>query len=143
VATSSLGFLSDTTANKLLRLDWIEALQTPGCALCHMSSAQKPALCRNAAERGGYRCDQRDSWRELWGLCHWHAWMATETPHSAGSLAILYADVLRHDFEHLAELTALTHQATSGAAFASFTVATPAGLALLATATTLSSVPPA
>jgi hypothetical protein len=31
--------------------------------------------------------------------------MATETHHSAGSLAILYADVLHHDLEHLAALT--------------------------------------
>jgi len=29
-------FSPDTIANKLLRLDWIEVLQTPGCALCHM-----------------------------------------------------------------------------------------------------------
>jgi hypothetical protein len=50
--------------------------------------------------------DQRDTWREARGLCHWHAWMAMETPHNAGSVAILYADVLRHDLEHLAELTA-------------------------------------
>jgi hypothetical protein len=48
---------------------------------------------------------QRDTWRRSRGLCHWHAWMATETPHSAGSLAILYADVLHHDVEHLAALT--------------------------------------
>jgi hypothetical protein len=34
--------------------------------------------------------------------------MATETPHSAGSLAILYADVLHHDVEHVAALTAAT-----------------------------------
>jgi len=32
--------------------------------------------------------------------------MATETPHSGGSLALLYADVLHHDLEHLAALTA-------------------------------------
>jgi hypothetical protein len=48
---------------------------------------------------------QRDIWRAARGLCHWHAWMATETPHSAGSLAILYADVLHQDVEHLAALT--------------------------------------
>ncbi len=38
-------FSPDTTANKLLRLDWIEALQTPGCALCHMGQ-RKPDGCR-------------------------------------------------------------------------------------------------
>src|SRR5215470_5747387 len=52
--------------------------------------------------------DQRDIWREARGLCHWHAWSATETPHSAGSLAILYADVLRHDLAQLAMLTDAT-----------------------------------
>ena len=50
--------------------------------------------------------DQRDIWRESRGLCHWHAWMATETLTVPGVVAILYADVLRHDLEHLAALTA-------------------------------------
>src|SRR5215831_10378954 len=95
-------FSPDTTANRLLRLDWIEALQTSGCALCHMSQRYVETLLNEAVTDVG----QRDTWREARGLCHWHAWMATKTPHSAGSLAILYADVLRHDLEQLAALTA-------------------------------------
>jgi hypothetical protein len=101
-------FSPDTTANKLLRLDWIEALQTPGCALCHMGQRKSQRYVETLLNEAVTDVDQRDTWREARGLCHWHAWMATETPHSAGSLALLYADVLRHDTEHLAALTAAT-----------------------------------
>jgi Family of unknown function (DUF6062) len=99
-------FSPDTTANKLLRLDWIEALQTPGCALCHMGQRKSLRYVETLLNEAVIDVDQRDTWREARGLCHWHAWMATETPHSAGSVAILYADVLHHDREHLAALTA-------------------------------------
>src|SRR5215472_10290565 len=99
-------FSRDSTANKLLRLDWIEALQTPGCALCHMGQRKSQRYVETLLNEAVTDVDQRDTWREARGLCHWHAWMTTETPHSAGSLAILYADVLRHDLGHLAALTA-------------------------------------
>jgi Family of unknown function (DUF6062) len=99
--------LSPNTAPKnLLRLDWIESLQTPGCALCHISQRKSQRYVETLLNEAVTDVDQRDTWREARGLCHWHAWMATETPHSAGSVAILYADVLRHDLEHLAALTA-------------------------------------
>src|SRR5215475_5523736 len=99
--------LSPYTAPKnLLRLDWIEALQTPGCALCHMGQRKSQRYVETLLNEAVSDVDQRDTWREVRGLCHWHAWMATETPHSGGSLALLYADVLRHDLEHLAALTA-------------------------------------
>jgi len=101
-----LAFSSDTTANKLLRLDWIEALQTPGCALCHMGQRKNRRYVETLLNEAVTDVDQRDTWREAQGLCHWHAWMATETPHSGGSLALLYADVLCHDLEQLAALTA-------------------------------------
>jgi hypothetical protein len=96
----------DTAPKNLLRLDWIEALQTPGCALCHMGQYKSQRYVETLLNEAVTDIDQRDTWREARGLCHWHAWMATETPHSAGSLALLYADVLRHDLEHLAALTA-------------------------------------
>jgi len=96
----------DTTANKLLRLDWIEALQTPGCALCLMAQRKSQRYVDTLLHEAVADVDQRDTWRQARGLCHWHAWMATEILHSAGSLAILYADVLRHDLRHLAALTA-------------------------------------
>jgi hypothetical protein len=99
-------FSPDTTANKLLRLDWIEALQTPGCALCHMGQRKSQRYVETLLNEAVTDVDQRDTWREARGLCHWHAWIATETPHSAGSVAILYADVLHCDLEHLAALTA-------------------------------------
>ena len=99
-------FSSDTTANKLLRLDWIETLQMPGCALCHMGQRKSQRYVETLLNEAVTDVDQRDIWRESRGLCHWHAWMATETPHSAGSLAILYADVLHRDLEHLAALIA-------------------------------------
>ncbi len=99
-------FSPNTTANKLLRLDWIEALQTPGCALCRIGQRKSQRYVETLLNEAVTDVDQRDTWREARGLCHWHAWMATETPHSAGSLAILYADVLHHDLEHLAALTA-------------------------------------
>jgi hypothetical protein len=96
----------ETTPKNLLRLDWIEALQTPGCALCHMGQHKSKRYVETLLNEAVTNVDQRDTWREARGLCHWHAWMATETPYGAGSLAILYADVLRHDLEHLAALTA-------------------------------------
>jgi len=94
------------TANRLLRLDWIEALQTPGCALCHMGQRKSQRYIETLLNEAVTDVDQREAWREARGLCHWHAWMATETPHGAGSLAILYADVLHHDLGHLAALPA-------------------------------------
>lgn len=47
---------------------------------------------------------QRDAWRAAKGFCRWHACLATSLPHSGGSLAILYADVLHHDLTHFAAL---------------------------------------
>lgn len=95
-----------TRSTNLLRLDWIEVLQTPGCALCLMAQRKSQRYVETLLHEAVADVEQRDTWREARGLCHWHAWMATETPHSAGSLAILYADVLRHDRGRLAALTA-------------------------------------
>jgi uncharacterized protein DUF6062 len=97
---------SDTTANTLPRLDWIEALQRPGCALCDMGQHKSQRYVETLLNEAVTDVDRRNTWRAARGLCHWHAWMATETPHSAGSLAILYADVLHQDVEQLAALTA-------------------------------------
>src|SRR2546428_10494179 len=91
----------DTTFRSLLRLDWIEALQTPGCALCRMAERKSQRYVETLLNEAVTDVDQRDILREARGLCHWHAGMATETAHSAGRLAILYADVLRHDLGHL------------------------------------------
>src|SRR2546427_3745476 len=96
----------DTTSTNLLRLNWIEALRTPGCALCLIAQRKSQRYIETLLNEAVTDVDQRDTWRQARGLCHWHAWLATESPHSAGSLAILYADVLRHDLGQLMALTA-------------------------------------
>lgn len=48
--------------------------------------------------------EHRDAWRLSKGLCATHARMALEMPHSAGSLAILYEDILRHETADMALL---------------------------------------
>lgn len=96
----------DTTSKNLLHLDWIEVLQTPGCALCLIAQRKSQRYVETLLNEAVADVGQRDTWRAARGLCHWHAWMATETLHSAGSLAILYADVLRHDLGRLVTLTA-------------------------------------
>src|SRR2546425_4250871 len=96
----------DTTANKLLRLDWIEALRTPGCALCGMAQRKSQRYIETLLHEAVTDMDQRGTWQRARGLCHLHAWMATEIPHSNGSLALLYTDVLHHDLGRLTALTA-------------------------------------
>ena len=110
----------DTTSTNLLRLNWIEALRTPGCALCLLAQRKSQRYIETLLHEAVTDADQRDTWRQTRGLCHWHAWMATETPHSNGSLALLYADVLRHD---LGQLTGThccrpSHTALAGASLA-------------------------
>jgi hypothetical protein len=102
------GLAPDAPSRNLLRLDWIEALQTPGCALCGMARHKSQRYVETLLHEAVADVGQRDTWRAARGLCAWHAWMATEIPHSAGSVGILYADVLRHDLERLALLTAAT-----------------------------------
>jgi hypothetical protein len=97
---------SETTSKSLPRLDWLESLQTPGCALCGMAQRKSQRYVETLLHEAVTDVDQRDTWREARGFCHWHAWIATETPHSNGSLALLYADVLRHDLGQVSALTA-------------------------------------
>ena len=99
------GLSSETTSRNLLHLDWLEALRKPDCALCGMAQRKSQRYIETLLHEAVTDVDQRDTWRQARGLCHWHAWMATEISHSNGSLALLYADVLRHD---LGQLTALT-----------------------------------
>ncbi|MBM3225479.1 MAG: hypothetical protein FJZ47_16990 [Candidatus Tectomicrobia bacterium] len=90
----------------LLRLDWIEALQAPGCALCRLAQQKSLRYVDTLLQEAVTDVAQRDAWRAARGLCHSHAWMAVTIPHSAGCLALLYADVLGHDLAPLASLTA-------------------------------------
>jgi hypothetical protein len=93
-----------TASRSLIRLALVEALQAPECALCHLAWHQSQRYVDTLLNEAITDVDQRDAWRRARGLCSWHAWMATQTPHSAGSLAILYADVLHHDVTRLAAL---------------------------------------
>jgi hypothetical protein len=95
-----------TTQRHLIRLDLIEALQRPGCALCYLAQQKSLRYVETLLDSAVTDVDQRDAWRRAKGFCHWHAWMATTAPQASGSLAILYADVLRHETEHLATLRA-------------------------------------
>src|SRR5215510_10119490 len=56
-------FSPDIIANKLLRLDWIEALQTPGCALCHMAQRKSQRYVETLLNEAVTDVDQRDAWR--------------------------------------------------------------------------------
>jgi hypothetical protein len=95
-----------TTQRNLTRLDLIEALQRPGCALCYLAQQKSQRYVETLLDNAVTDVDQRDTWRRAKGFCHGHAWMATSVPQASGSLAILYADVLRHEIERLATLRA-------------------------------------
>ena len=88
-------------ARSLLRAALIEALQSPACALCQIARQNNPRYVETLLDEAVVDVEQRDDWRAARGLCGWHAWMAAKTPQSAGSLAILYHDVLRHDLSQI------------------------------------------
>lgn len=98
------GSQPSATRRNLTRLDLIEALQHPGCALCYLAQQKSQRYVETLLDNAVTDVDQRDAWRHAKGFCHWHAWMAITVPQASGSLAILYADVLRHETEHLATL---------------------------------------
>jgi hypothetical protein len=95
-----------TTQRNLTRLDLIEALRRPGCALCYLAQQKSQRYVETLLDNAVTDVDQRDTWRRAKGFCHGHAWMATTVPQASGSLAILYADVLRHETKHLDALRA-------------------------------------
>ena len=89
-----------------MRAALIEALQSPACALCRIARQNNPRYVETLLDEAVIDVGQRDAWRAAKGLCNWHAWMAAKTPQGAGSLAILYHDVLRHDLFQIAPVTA-------------------------------------
>lgn len=89
----------------LLRGDWIEALQSTCCALCRLARRKSQRYVAACLDEAVMDVTQRDVWRAARGFCPWHAAMAALTPHSAGSLALLYADILSHDADQLAALS--------------------------------------
>ena len=94
------------SAKSLMRAALIEALQSPACALCQIAQQNNPRYVETLLDEAVIDVDQRDAWRAAKGLCSWHAWMATKSPQGAGSLAILYQDVLRHDLSLIDPVTA-------------------------------------
>jgi Family of unknown function (DUF6062) len=92
--------------HNFIRLDLIEALQHPGCALCYLAQHKSQRYVESLLDSAVIDVEQRDVWRDAKGFCHWHAGMAIAVPQAASSLAILYADVLADETRHLATLTA-------------------------------------
>lgn len=88
-----------------MRAALIEALQSPTCALCQIAQQHNPRYVETLLDEAVIDVEQRDAWRAAKGFCNWHAWMAVKTPQGAGSLAILYHDVLRHDLSQIDPVT--------------------------------------
>ena len=89
-----------------MRAALIEALQSPACAFCQIAQQNNPRYVETLLDEAVIDVEQRDVWRAARGLCGWHAGMAVKTPQAAGSLAILYHDVLQHDLSRIDPLTA-------------------------------------
>ena len=85
------------SGRSLMRASLVEALQAPACALCEIARHSNPRYVETLLDESVIDVEQRDTWRAAGGLCNWHAWMAVKTPQAAGSLAILYHDVLQSD----------------------------------------------
>ena len=90
-----------------MRASLVEALQSPACALCEIARHSNPRYVETLLDESVIDVEQRDTWRAARGLCNWHAWMAVKTPQAAGSLAILYHDVLQYELSQLGPVAAL------------------------------------
>ena len=95
---------SVATSRHVTCLALVEAMQEPGCALCRLQRQKSQRYVASLLNTAVSDVEQRDAWRHAKGFCSWHASMATELPHSAGSLAILYDDVLNHEIKQLARV---------------------------------------
>ena len=93
-----------------MRASLVEALQSPACALCEIARHNNPRYVETLLDESVIDVEQRDKWRAARGLCNWHGWMAVKTPQAAGSLAILYHDVLQHDLSQLASVASRNGQ---------------------------------
>jgi hypothetical protein len=94
------------SGKSLMRASLVEALQTPACALCEIAGHNNPRYVETLLDESVFDVEQRDTWRAARGLCNWHAWMAVKSPQAAGSLAILYHDVLQYDLTQLGPVVA-------------------------------------
>jgi len=93
-----------TPSTNLIRQDLIEALQEAGCAFCGLAQRKSLRYVETLLETAVMDVDQRDDWRYAGGFCQSHAEMALTIPNAAGSLAILYEDVLQHEMAGLSGL---------------------------------------
>jgi hypothetical protein len=82
----------------------IEAMRGPSCVLCELAQRKSLRYVETLLETAVMDVDQRDDWRHVGGFCQVHAEMALTLPHAAGSLAILYEDVLQHEMAGLSDL---------------------------------------
>jgi hypothetical protein len=93
-----------TSSTNLICQELIEAMHEPGCALCGLARRKSLRYIETLLETAVMDVDQRDDWRYAGGFCQVHAEMALTLPNAAGSLAILYEDVLQYEMAGLCEL---------------------------------------
>ncbi|WP_089719758.1 DUF6062 family protein [Candidatus Entotheonella palauensis] len=91
-------------STNLIRQELVEAMQEPGCALCGLAQQKSSRYVETLLETAVMDVDQRDDWRYAGGFCQLHAEMALTIPNAAGSLAILYEDVLQYEMAGLPDL---------------------------------------
>ena len=93
-----------TSSTNLIGQELIEAMHEPGCALCDLARRKSLRYVETLLETAVMDVDQRDDWRYAGGFCQIHAEMALTLPNAAGSLAILYEDVLQYEMAGLSDL---------------------------------------
>ncbi len=93
-----------TSSTNLIRQELIEAMGESGCVLCGLAQRKSLRYVETLLDTAVIDVDQRDDWRYAGGFCQSHAEMALTIPNAAGSLAILYEDVLQHEMAGLARL---------------------------------------
>jgi hypothetical protein len=93
-------------ATNLIRQELIEVMREPGCAFCRLAWHKCLRYVETLLETAVMDVDQRDDWRYAGGFCQVHAEMALTLPNAAGSLAILYEDVLQYEMTALSDLFA-------------------------------------
>lgn len=93
-----------TASSHLLRQELIEAMREAGCALCGLAQRKSLRYVESLLETAVMDVDLRDDWRYAGGFCQAHAEMALTLTNAAGSLAILYEDVLQYEIAGLSDL---------------------------------------
>jgi Family of unknown function (DUF6062) len=92
-------------ARNVLRQQLIDALQHPGCVLCQLAQDKSQRYIETLLDTAVIDVDQRNDWQHAKGFCAWHAHMALTLPQGSSSLAILYADILRHEMAQMTPLS--------------------------------------